>query len=86
MLGQHAGAVVMNRMRALLTSLVRADLRPLLASKELRDLPPAAVVQYVVGSLLSVLTWWVDEKSTLGAEEVDSVFRRLTLPSIFQDE
>jgi len=77
MLGQHAGAVVMNQMRALLTDLVQQEPPARLANDRLRDIPRGAVVQHLVGSLLSTLAWWVDAEPKLGPAEVDSIFRRL---------
>jgi AcrR family transcriptional regulator len=82
MIGKRAGTVVLNRMRALLTDLVNAELalRPL--SGPAKELPRTAVVDYVVGALLSVLTWWVDEKVSIPATEADAIFRRLALVSV----
>jgi hypothetical protein len=82
MLGQNAGAVVTNRMRAVLMDLVKDDLARVPTSKKVDAIPRTALVQYIVGALLSVLTWWVDEATSHSPDEVDAIFRRLTLPSI----
>jgi AcrR family transcriptional regulator len=39
-----------------------------------------AVVQSVVGSFLALLTWWLDNDLPLSAEEMDTLFTRLTTP------
>lgn len=85
MVGKRGGAVVIGRMRALLTELVQQELGSIPMQRDIIDIPRSAVIQYVVGSLLSVLTWWVDEKTKLSPEEADAIFRRLTLPSVFPD-
>jgi AcrR family transcriptional regulator len=86
MMGKHGGTVVMLRMRALLSDLVRDDFKSIAPDKRVADIPRGAVIEFVVGSIVSVLTWWLDEKTKLSAAEVDAIFRRLTLPSIFPSE
>jgi AcrR family transcriptional regulator len=77
MLGQRAGAVVTNLMRSMLMDLVHQEVEGRLASEYSRDIPRGALVQYVVGALLSVLTWWVDTETPYGPREVDAIFRQL---------
>lgn len=83
MVGKSAGAIVLNRMQNLLTDLVRADLMDRASRKKLVELPRGAIERFVVGALLSVISWWVDEKHPLSATEVERLFRRLTLPGVF---
>ncbi len=46
------------------------------------DLPRNAVIYFVVGAVMSVIIWWLEERSKLSPVEVDAIFRRLTLPAI----
>ena len=80
--GRQSGTIVMSELRALLADLVRNDLKMLSPSERSSDLPRNAVIQFVVGALMSVITWWLDEKSKLSPAEADAIFRRLTLPAI----
>lgn len=80
MVGKHAGTVVIGRMHNLLSELVKREMGSARTIAFASDIPTSVAIQYVVGSLLSVLTWWVDDKSNLSPAEVDSIFRRLTLP------
>lgn len=82
MLGQRAGALVTSRMSSLLAELVQAELPPRLANKAIRHIPRDAVVHYIAGALLSVLTWWVDEGDKVSAVEADAIFRGLALSSV----
>jgi AcrR family transcriptional regulator len=80
--GRQSGTVVMSELRAMLADLVRNDLKTLSPNERSSDLPRNAVIQFVVGALMSVITWWLDERSKLSPAEANEIFRRLTLPSI----
>lgn len=81
--GRQSGTIVISELRGLLADLVRNDLKMLLPGDRYSDLPRNAVIHFVVGSLMSVITWWLEERSKLSPAEVDAIFRRLTLPAIF---
>ena len=75
--GRESGAIVDRQMRRLLTGLVLAGS------------PPAAkgvwadmAAQYVVGALMSVITWWLDRNVKLSPEEIDGVFRKMTAAAL----
>lgn len=82
MVGKHAGAVVTARLRTVLATLVEDDLRSAPSCAHTSALPHEAVVQFVVGSVMSVLTWWVDEPKEFNAQQVDAIFRCMTLPAL----
>ena len=82
MVGKRAGSVVLNRLRALLAELVKVELVAMALPPSFRDVPQTALVDYLVGSLISVLTWWVDEKGSRPPAQADAIFRRLALASI----
>src|SRR5689334_2977087 len=62
---------------AMLAELVRIDLETLSPVDRVPDLPSNAVVHFVVGAVISVLTWWMNERSKVSPAEVDEIFRRL---------
>jgi hypothetical protein len=35
---------------------------------------------YVAGALVELLTWWVDTRNALGADQIEDLFRKLTTP------
>jgi len=80
--GRQSGGIVFSEFRAMLSDLVRSDLKTRPPSESLLDLPRNAVIQFVVGALMSVLTWWLDERSKLSPAEANAIFRRLTLTAI----
>ena len=44
--------------------------------------PPDLLAEYVVGTFLLVLNWWVESGSALSAREADEVFLSLVLPTL----
>lgn len=82
LVGERGSAIVMNRMRALLADLVSQDLAVIAPASRDGQIPRSALIQFVVGALMSVLAWWMDRKSRLSPAEVDTIFRRLTVPAI----
>jgi AcrR family transcriptional regulator len=80
--GRQSGTVVIGELRSMLADLVRNDLKALPSSERSTDLPRNVVIQFVVGSLMSVITWWLDERSKLSPGEANAIFERLTLPAI----
>jgi AcrR family transcriptional regulator len=83
--GRQSGTVVMSELRALLAELVRNDLKTLSSKDSSAGLPKNAVIQFVVGALMSIVTWWLDERSNLSPAEADAIFRRLTLSAILNE-
>jgi len=82
--GRQSGTIVVSELQAMLAELVQNDLKTLSANEYRSDLPKNAVTHFVVGALISVITWWLDERSKLSPAEADAIFRRLTLPAIFR--
>ena len=72
--GRQSGTVVISELRALLAELVRNDLKTLSAPPS-SDLPKNVVIQFVVGALMSVTTWWLDDRAKLSPAEADQIFR-----------
>lgn len=83
--GRQSGTVVFSELRAMLADLVRNELKTISPHERMSDLPRNAVIHFVVGALMSVITWWMDERSKLLPAEVDVIFRRLTLPGILAE-
>ncbi|MDE2133667.1 MAG: TetR/AcrR family transcriptional regulator [Alphaproteobacteria bacterium] len=82
LVGERGAAIMINRIRTLLTELVRQDLAEIIPATGKQQVPRAALVQFVVGALMSMLTWWLDHKSNLRPAEVDTIFRRLVTAAI----
>ena len=40
------------------------------------------VAQYIVGALMSTVTWWLDYNTKLSPMEIDKTFRQMTVSAI----
>ncbi len=79
--GRESGFIVDRQMRRLLVDLVRDDITSS-AQGKLKQPWADMVSQYVVGALMSMVTWWLDFNVKLSPEEIDETFRRMTLPAV----
>jgi AcrR family transcriptional regulator len=82
--GRRGGTVVQQRIRQLLTELVREDLEERRAAAGGR---PAAVpldllADAVAGAHLALLARWADTDEPAGPKTLDHVFRRLVVPGV----
>lgn len=79
--GRESGVIVDKQMRRILADLVRRDL----GSPGQRAHAGSAAdlaAQYVAGALMAIVTWWLDRNIKLSAEEIDRIFRQMTLPAL----
>ncbi len=79
LVGGRGGAVAVNEIRLILSELVRKEL------SDARDddaVPRDVRVQFIVGTFLTALTWWLERKPKLMPSHVDVMFRRLVLNGI----
>lgn len=82
MVDKQSGVVVRQQLQRVLTDLVREDLRALVPSTGSAPVPLEVAVQYSASAFLGLLTWWLDQKVPCPPEEMDRLFRSLTLPGI----
>jgi AcrR family transcriptional regulator len=54
----------------------------LLESGKEYELPIPVLSNFLSGSFLSLVKWWLDNKMTYSPEQMDQMFRKLTLPGI----
>jgi AcrR family transcriptional regulator len=80
--GRPGGGPVLRQIEQMLTDIVRAELAELFATDPPSRAPQDAVVRYVVGAYLALLTWWLDTEPALSPEEADRIFQTLVAPGI----
>ena len=81
-IGNHGGTVALGSIRQMLGKLVRKEMAEKGKAVYSSDMPRELVVQYVIGALLSVLTWWLDGGAKLPPNEIDAIFQRLMVAGI----
>jgi len=81
MVGKRSGAVVQQLLQKMLVDLVRDEVKDTWAEKE-NETPIEAVSQFIGGGLFGLLMWWGNGKMRMAVDDVDSMFRRLAIPSV----
>ena len=56
----------------------------LLSERQRYKLPLPVIANFLAGSLLSLMKWWLDNKMIYSPEQMDEMFRQLSLPGIAQ--
>lgn len=72
LIGKRASQLAIRQMLRLVAELIRSDLAPVVPSRRLEP-----VVHFLAGGLVELLVWWVEERSPLAGEEIESLFRDL---------
>ncbi len=50
------------------------------------EVPLPVMANFLSGSFLSLVTWWLDNKMVYSPEQMDEMFRKLTLPGVVQNK
>lgn len=79
LVGGRGGIVALNEIRRVLSDFVRKELG---GAGDDKAIPQQVRVQFVVGTFLTVLTWWLERAPRLSPSQVDAMFRRLVLTGI----
>jgi len=72
---------VQQLLQKMLVDLVRDEVKTTWAGVE-NDTPVEAVSQFIGGGLFGLLLWWGNGRMRIPVEDVDSMFRRLAIPSL----
>jgi AcrR family transcriptional regulator len=78
LVGGRGGVVAISELRKVLSEFVGKELSAARDDAVSREL----VVQFVVGALMTVLTWWLERRPGLTPSQADAMFRRLVLNGI----
>jgi AcrR family transcriptional regulator len=80
--GRQSGEMILKYLHRYLNGLLLPVFEEL--TKRRRDVPvPVEVTaNYLVGTLLSMMTWWLDRNMPYSPEKMEAMFRTLTRPSI----
>jgi AcrR family transcriptional regulator len=79
LIGNRGGGVVLRQAQRDLTGLFREHLQQAAAQHRIQpSVPVEIVVQYAVGSLLTLLTWWLDNDLPYSPSEMSGAFQRLS--------
>ena len=80
--GRQAGSIVIRQIEGILERIVERDIGARARRRSASGIPPAVLTQFVVQSMLGLMTWWLDQPDPCSPEEIDRMFRGLAAPSI----
>jgi AcrR family transcriptional regulator len=79
--GKQAGNVLLMHIRKSLSVVLKEHFQKVFPKKK-QPVPLDLYVEYMAGTLLGVLTWWLDNDIPSSAEQINEYFRTLTEPTI----
>jgi len=82
MVGKRSGAIIQQLFHKMLVDLIRDDVNVLAPRGKAENMPREAIVQAIAGGLFGLILWWVDGPAKLAVDEVDAIFRRVTVPAL----
>jgi AcrR family transcriptional regulator len=83
LVGTRGGEVALGAIREILSDLLRRELSANASEKPVDVMPRELVIQIVVGTYMTVLTWWLDGGAKLPPHQIDAMFRRLATKGLF---
>ena len=72
----------MKQMFRELNDICRAEIQSSVSEKDKNSVLMKAAAHFFASSLVSLLTFWLDNNLPLTPEEIDEVFKQLTMPGI----
>ena len=78
MLGSAGNGIVLSEIRRVLLGHIQPDV----SARPDKKIPHELMVRYVIDVFHSVLTWWLERHPELEPEAVDTLFRRLVVPTL----
>jgi AcrR family transcriptional regulator len=84
LLGSSAEAVVRRRIHSVLAGIVSRELKLQLQRGKHGNGPvsPELLAHFLVSTYISVMTWWLNSKSSISPKEIDVAYRYLVLPCL----
>jgi AcrR family transcriptional regulator len=79
--GGDANGIVLNHARKYFSQLVRSHLENVLVGRAPK-IPLEVIVEFGMGALLSLLTWWLNQKTAYSAEQINQYYWGLVEPGV----
>jgi hypothetical protein len=81
-IGSRGRAILHERLRKVLADIIAGVMRHEFRQKSTRQVPAELLAEYVASTFVLVLNWWLEKRMPSSPEEVNDVFRQLTLPTL----
>jgi AcrR family transcriptional regulator len=88
LLGSEAASIVHRRIEKVIAEVVRREAKKLRSQRPALDgeVPRELLVHYVASTFMSVLAWWLDQRTLLPPKVIHAHFRALVLPTLVARE
>jgi AcrR family transcriptional regulator len=80
--GKQSGITVVYHMKNMLSDLIKQEIENHDAAHITGEIPSHIVIEFIVNTFMSLLTWWMDYNMPCPANEVDSMFHKLVFRGI----
>jgi AcrR family transcriptional regulator len=80
--GKQSGEMILKYLHRHLYTMLIGPLTDITRNKKSPPVPMEVTTHHLVSSLLSLMTWWLDNNMPYSAERMDEIFRTLTAPAI----
>ncbi len=80
MLGGQGMDVLFNKGQAMMSQKIEKHLDNLPIKKDDLSIPIPVLANYLAGSFLILLKWWVDHKMVYSPEQMDVIYQQLVMP------
>jgi AcrR family transcriptional regulator len=80
--GKQSGIRVVYHMKNMLSNFVEEELENHHALHTIENIPRRIVVEFIVNTFMTLLTWWMENNMPCSADEVDEIFHKLVLGGI----
>lgn len=83
MLRGHTGELLWDLAQTALSRAIQQALSIASTEKHPPSIPPAVIAQYLAGSFLSLLKWWLKAEMPYTPEQMERIFQQLALPGVW---
>ncbi len=80
--GKQSGEMIFKYLHRYLYDLLIVPHTALMKNRKAPPVPIEITTHWLVSSLLSLMTWWLDNNMPYSAEKMDGIYRKLTMPGI----
>lgn len=80
--GKQSGEMILKYLHRYLYNLLIVPHTALMKNRKAPPVPVEITTHWLISSLLSLMTWWLDNNMPYSAERMDEIFRHLTMPGI----
>ena len=83
MVGGRGLEVIIKTIQIHLSGHIQKQIELLLPAGQTPSVPPPVIANYLAGTLLTLLTWWLDNNMPYPPERMDEMFQELAMPGVW---